>query len=445
MSATGPGWAVAGRWDPHVHLLSGAAWCCSVDCSPAAVRSVGEIVARVREAAAHVAPGAWVRAVGYDEAALAEQRHPTRDDLDRAAPRHPVRLQHRTGHLSVLSSEALRRCGIGESTDEPPGAAIERDLASGRLTGVLVQMEDRLSACIPPLGEAELRAGFRRMADRCAAGGVTGVVDASHTNDTAALALIERLAEEAPWLAVRAMIGGAAAGALRPREVPPRMRAGWAKVMLRELGEDRVEPVVPRAEGLVEWCRELAARGWAVAVHAVSESAVRAAAAALEHAPRPGRLPHRIEHAAVCPPDVARRIAAAGIQVVSNPLFLWENGGRYLQTVPRPLQPWLYDVGGMLALGVKVRAGSDLPVAWPNVPASVYAAATRRSRHGSVVPGRGLDARRAWRIHPFRPRTRAWWDRPPRGPDGLPDPSARVLRVEVDGVVAWRAGEGVRA
>ena len=50
---------------------------------------------------------------------LWERRHPTAADLDAAAPNHPVRLDHRTGHATVLNTAAMRWLGIGGSFRGP--------------------------------------------------------------------------------------------------------------------------------------------------------------------------------------------------------------------------------------------------------------------------------------------------------------------------------------
>jgi hypothetical protein len=64
-------------------------------------------------AKAGTSPGTWIRGSGYDEFSLAEKRHPTRWDLDAAAPLHPVKLTHRSGHGHVLNTLGLpRKSGI---------------------------------------------------------------------------------------------------------------------------------------------------------------------------------------------------------------------------------------------------------------------------------------------------------------------------------------------
>ncbi|MFQ5861370.1 MAG: amidohydrolase family protein, partial [Dehalococcoidia bacterium] len=131
--------------DAHLHLLALASCLRSVDCRPGQVASIGEIVASLRQRAGQTPQGAWVRGWGYDEPLLRERRHPMRWDLDEAAPYHPVRLDHRTGHASVLNSLALRLLGITSDTPDPPQGVIQRDEATGEPTGLLLEMGEFLS------------------------------------------------------------------------------------------------------------------------------------------------------------------------------------------------------------------------------------------------------------------------------------------------------------
>src|SRR5690606_11443138 len=73
--------------------------------------------------------GTWLRGHGYDEEWLQERRHPTRAELDEAAPDHPVVLVHWSVHRCVLNSRALAALGIGAETPDPPGGWVVRDLA----------------------------------------------------------------------------------------------------------------------------------------------------------------------------------------------------------------------------------------------------------------------------------------------------------------------------
>ncbi|MGH7898944.1 MAG: amidohydrolase family protein, partial [Candidatus Binatia bacterium] len=99
---------VPGFIDAHLHFLALARRALEVDCSSEAARSVREILEKLGAAARAKPEGAWIRGFGYDEFFLAEKRPPQVAELDRAAPYHPVRLLHRTGHAAVLNSLAFR-------------------------------------------------------------------------------------------------------------------------------------------------------------------------------------------------------------------------------------------------------------------------------------------------------------------------------------------------
>ena len=376
--------------DGHCHLLAYAAGLLSVDCSPAAVSSIADIQAAIRRRAEETPSARWIRAVGYSEMDLAEERHPTRWDLDAAAPDHPVRLIHRSGHACVLNSPALRLCGIDITTEEPPGGYLDRDNSSGEPTGLLLEMNELVERAVPPLAYEELAEGVRLASQRFLAAGVTSLVDATHTNGPPEWELMRRLRREGHLTPrVTAMVG------LDHLEDGERWRAngedesvslGAAKIVIKELG-DEIHPTEGELATLVA---EAHGQGWQVAIHAVEERAVAAAVAAYEAAlrgrPRGDRR-HRIEHCGLCPPELVRRIGAAGVLVVTQPSFLYYNGERYLRQVPPEKQACLYPLRSLVGAGVPLAAGSDCPVVPPDVVAGLYGAVARRSAGGRLLPG----------------------------------------------------------
>ncbi|MGQ9573499.1 MAG: amidohydrolase [Dehalococcoidia bacterium] len=374
--------------DAHCHLLAYAASLLAVDCSPDAVSSIADIQAALRRQAEVTPRGRWIRAVGYSETDLAEGRHPTRWDLDAAAPHHPVRLIHRSGHACVLNSLGLRLCGIGLETEEPPGGYLERDLAAGESTGVLLEMNELVDRAVPPLGEKELVDGVRLANQRFLAAGVTSVVDATHTNGPAEWELLRRLRQQghlAPRLT--AMVGfehREAAARWREEGDDGGLELGAVKLMIKELGEE----IYPQEDALAEMVSQAHAEGWQISIHAVEERAVAAAAGALARALAESSRHdhrHRIEHCGICPPPLVERIATAGLMVVTQPSFLYYSGDRYLRQVPPDKQPHLYPLRSLLAAGVRLAAGSDCPVVRPEVAPGLYGATTRRSKGDQPV------------------------------------------------------------
>ena len=110
-------------------------------------------------------PGTWLSAYGYDNNLLPGRDHPTRHDLDAAAPEHMVQCGHTSGHMCVLNSRALAACAITRETPDPEGGRIVRD-GAGEPTGLLLELAQELVDRIRyPLTEAEIIEGLE-LADR---------------------------------------------------------------------------------------------------------------------------------------------------------------------------------------------------------------------------------------------------------------------------------------
>jgi hypothetical protein len=128
--------------------------------------------------------------------------------------------------------------------------------------------------------------------------------------------------------------------------------------------------------------------GFQACLHAVQKKTVEAACSAIEYALK--KLPksdhrHRIEHCSVCPPSLARRLAALGIMAVTQPSFIYYSGDRYLRTVPAEELKHLYPIRTLLKSGVTVSASSDCPIAPANPMTGIYAAASRMTETGERV------------------------------------------------------------
>lgn len=98
---------IPGFIDAHCRPLAFATTLLHVNCSPSAVKEISGIQAGISRRAEQTPAGKWVRAARYNEACLAERRHPDRRELDKAAPHHPVILIHYSGSTCVLNSLAL--------------------------------------------------------------------------------------------------------------------------------------------------------------------------------------------------------------------------------------------------------------------------------------------------------------------------------------------------
>ena len=130
---------IPGFVESHNHpTFFGLTLAVQVDAGTPPNETIAHVVDRVAAAVRDAARGEWIRGYRYDDTLLKDNRHPTRQDLDRAAPHNPVVLTHVSGHFCVVNSAGLRAAGIDATTADPPGGAIARD-ESGRPSGLLVE------------------------------------------------------------------------------------------------------------------------------------------------------------------------------------------------------------------------------------------------------------------------------------------------------------------
>ena len=402
------GTLVPGFHDAHMHLLAYASSLDSVDCRPSQVSSVEDIIRQIALRAARTPPGDWVSAGGYDPFYLSERRHPTRWELDRAAPDHPVRLDHRSGHACVLNSPAMERVGIAEDTDEPPGATIARDLKTGSPNGLLLEMGQYLDEHIPRPASSELEASVRSAASKLLSLGITSLQDASHHNSLDRWNLFSRLSDhESPMPRITLMPGvdhvaDFVEAGLHFASGSDRLRVGHAKIMVTASSGT---PTLSSRDlkTAVDSCVSL---GFPVAVHAVEAHVVRNAAQAVaESASLPDRCPpHRIEHCSEVPSGLLKSLVECGAAVVTQPGFIRNQGDRYLAEVPREMRRYLYRTASLAERGVTVALSSDAPVSDPDPMLALHAAVTRQTLSGGSLGGHeALDLETALRAYTYEP------------------------------------------
>jgi predicted amidohydrolase YtcJ len=172
--------------DSHSHtaLWAGTRPPYVLDLSYPQVRSIRDIVDQVRAKAASLAPGEWVRGIGWDAGYLQEcSRDPGlrlhRSLLDQAAPDHPVALTDFSVHTVWVNSKALELAGIDRHTVAPIGGGIDKDERSGEPTGLLREFAaaDLVMGLIPPLGRDQKREAIQAALAEMSAMGITSTTE----------------------------------------------------------------------------------------------------------------------------------------------------------------------------------------------------------------------------------------------------------------------------
>jgi predicted amidohydrolase YtcJ len=377
--------------DSHLHFFESAA--AATGLSVARCRSIAELLAALRLAAGKTPPGNWLRAFGCDEALLAEGRGPTREELDQAVPKNPLRLRHQTLHASWLNSRAIKLVGLEEAGFRPPaGASAEHDDA-GRLSGLVTGMEQEITRRLPLVTKAETESRARIMSRELAAAGITAFTDATVRNGPEDVELFARLsATRSICQRVGVMIGAHhldAAGAA----------AKFASGRVRLAGLKFMPGAGAGETTLVRRVRIGLSSGLDCAFHATEVEELEEALGAIELAMRQigergTAAVYRIEHGGVIAPEQVERLAALHAWVVTNPGFVRFRGPKYAREPG--LLPYLYRARSLRAAGIEIAGATDAPVTPARPLAAIAAAISRETIDGdTLAPAERLSAAEA--------------------------------------------------
>jgi predicted amidohydrolase YtcJ len=329
---------------------------------PAAVRTAADLAATLRRADAALAPGAWLRAVGYHESVAGDLDGAW---LDAVLPHRPVRVQHRSGACWIVNGAAAAIIGLAEAVE--PG--VER-APDGRATGRVFGADDWLGDRVP-----RVPADVGGVARRLASFGITAVTDATPTERVDELAVLAA-ASAAPGFAVQVTVTG---GPALPPQASPELPRGPVKLVMTDHdlpGWDQVMAGFLAARRLDR----------PVAVHCVTLAGLVLALAAWEEVgARPG---DRIEHGAVVPVELIPRLRDLGLTVVTQPHFTRERGDTYLDDVEPDEREDLWRCASLRAGGVAIAGSSDAPFGSDDPWAAMAAAVDRRTSSGRVLGAR---------------------------------------------------------
>lgn len=385
------------------------------------MRTMDDIVAALREKAARTPLGKWVVGRGYDDTLIKEQRHPTRDDLDRASTEHPIWIVHTSGHLGVANSPALKLAEITKDTPQPDGGRIRIDSKTGEPNGVIEERTSLVGRLTPALNQ-EQRLEAIRLCDHeylakgvtttCIAGGGAGVVP-----DLAE-------AKNRGWLHLRAKAMFAGSGAKPvPLEqaakltvFPEFVRASgvkfWHDGSLQGFTGFLTAPYATQPEGkteyvgypsrsrekLIELIRPYHRAGYQIAIHANGDAAIddvlAAFAAVQKELPRLDAR-HRIEHCQTPREDQLDRIKELGItpSFFVGHVFYW--GDRHRDNFLGPERAKrISPLASALNRGIRFTIHNDTPVTPVDPLLLVWCSVNRLTKDGQTL---GVDQR----ISPF--------------------------------------------
>ncbi len=395
--------------DGHCHLLSYGAHLRSVQLADC--RSIEEMKQRVAERAEREEKGTWILGRGWDQDYFQERRYPRREDLDAAAPDHPVYLQRACGHAAVANSLALQRAGITADYPDSESGYLERD-AEGQPIGVLhEEAQGPVETAVPDPDDAEIIGMLRAGIERAHRSGLTSV----QTNDaerppTELMELYRRVCSPGS-LPFRVYLDPAqrdledlASAGLVTGSGNEWVRVGGAKIfadgslgarsaaLSREYADDPGNRgvMVTAPDLLREQVRCAHEMGMQVAIHAIGDRALDASLDALRRAlrecPRPDHR-HRLIHCQITRPEQIAAMVDMECIAAIQPKFVTTDLRWTEQRVGEELTSTSYAWRRMLDAGLWCAGGSDAPVEPIEPLLGVWAAVCRTDSAGDPPGG----------------------------------------------------------
>ena len=416
---------IPGLIDTHVHALGVAA---AEAIQPFRnLRSVAELQEWVRGEAARRPNGSWLWTPRVYPTRLRERRFPRRDELDAAAPHHPVAVDG--AYALSLNTAALRAAGITRDSADPPGGAIVKD-AAGEPTGLLRNVGSllarfRTDAAAVPHPEVLARVhrqylatgitsviergasveGFRAYDDLRRAGRLqvrsTVTIRIPRADDAAEVegfvrGLPWRFGAGDEWLKVGPLKitadGGILIGTAYMREP-----YGSGARQLYDIEDPAYRGFLTLTPAQIAAAVVIAHRhGWQVVAHVTGDAGVDVLLDAFEAAqkeqPSPDRR-HTLIHAYFVHRDTATRAARLGVLVDTQPAWYYKDASPLAGALGRGRLQRFIGLRTLSRAGVEVAINTDHMFGLDrddsmnpfNPFLTMYAATTRRTESGEVI------------------------------------------------------------
>jgi predicted amidohydrolase YtcJ len=388
--------------DAHVHLGSGGFEKLNVDLVGS--KSLDDMKQRIAARVKTAGPGEWIQGRGWDHTLWAEQKTPTRADIDAVTGDHPAIFNRVDGHIAIANTAALKAAGITAQSPDPHGGKIDRD-DKGEPTGIL--RETAMGAVfekIPPPSAAQRRRAAELALEDAASHGITSAQDNSDWEDFLTYEQMEkegkltlRISEWLPFdspveqlvkmrqhhpqddpMLHTAMLKGFMDGSLGSRTA----------AMLAPYTDDQKNSGIPRyeQEKLNAMAAERAGAGFQIGFHAIGDRGARMALDAFAYAEQKSnnrKLRFRIEHDQVIAPEDFKKYKDLGVIASVQPNHLLTDMNWAEAHIGPERAKHSYPWREFEANGIFMAFGTDYPVE-PITPfRGLYAAITRKNEAGT--------------------------------------------------------------
>jgi predicted amidohydrolase YtcJ len=393
--------------DAHVHLGSGGFEKLNVDLVGS--KSLDDMKQRIAARVKTASPGEWIVGRGWDHTLWAEQKTPTRADIDSVTGDHPAIFNRVDGHIAIANSAALKAAGVTAQSPDPHGGKIDRD-DKGEPTGILRETAMGLvGEKIPPPSPAQRRKAAELALQDAARWGITSVQDNSDWEDFLTYEQMEkegtltlRIAEWLPFDApVEQLIKMRQHHSAKDPMLHTTMLKGFmdgslgsrTAAMLAPYDDDPKNAGIPRyeQEKLNTMAAERAKHGFQIGFHAIGDRGARMALDAFAYAEEQNHkgkthsllTRDRIEHDQVIAPEDFKKFKDLGVIASVQPNHLLTDMNWAEAHIGPARAKHSYPWKEFEDSGIPLAFGTDYPVE-PITPfRGLYAAVTRKNEAGT--------------------------------------------------------------
>src|SRR5438874_3701025 len=395
---------VPGFIDAHTHPAeAGLMHLRQVDCD---LRSIAKIQEAIRERASKTPAGQWVLGFKYDDTKTSDGRPLARQDLDTAAPNHPVLISHRGGHTAYINALAYERAGVSETTPDPRGGRLDRDAKTGKLNGRISERATEIfdKAIAANYSRDDYREGVKLISKMMSRAGITSAHDAWGVHD---YLRGYQDAHDSGDLSVRiyclihySEIDRMLAAGVRTGFGDEWVRVGGMKMVADGSISERTawlsQPYVGRPsdfgiqvmteQELYENGRKAHEADWQIGVHANGDRAIDMVLRVYERLQRehPQRDPRfRLEHCTIVNDSLIRRIKALGAIPTPFAAYVYYHGEKMREYGAARLDH-MFALRSFLDAGIRVAPGSDYPPGPFEPMMALQSSVTRTDINGNV-------------------------------------------------------------
>lgn len=412
---------IPGMADSHLHLYAHCQNLTYVDL--AQVKSIPEMIEKMKEKAKETPPGQWIKGVNFDQTKWREDRFPTLEEMDSISTDHPLMIKRVCLHTVVANSKALE---VAPLDMKKHAQLIDLD-EDGKPNGTIREEATTVvdNAIGDPLADPEVRDRILKevLADMSSKGITTIHTYAAQIWNYNEDINFYRDLEKKGELPLRVTVN---MDSFFPQEErndddPFALTYMGAFKMFTDgsLGSNSAalfEPytddpstrgiLVDSEENLHAKIKKAYENGYPAAIHAIGDRALSVVLDGIEktldECGSHGPLPFRIIHAEIADAELIERMAKLPVVVDMQAIFM-PTDVHWLDDKLGERAKIAYPIKSMIDAGLTLTGGSDCPVETYEPVKGIYAAVTRQDLdgypQGGFNPSERISVEEAVRIY----------------------------------------------